>query len=67
MSAITDAVRVAPSANPVSQSFRDSLVVAKRNLIRMSRIPDPVRPCWSGSISPRVHDRRPNLRKGGVK
>ncbi len=42
MSALTDAVRVAPPMNPVSQSIRDSLVVAKRNLIRMSRIPEMV-------------------------
>ncbi|MFF7448718.1 MULTISPECIES: ABC transporter permease [unclassified Streptomyces] len=42
MSAVTDAVRVTPAANPVSQSIRDSLVVAKRNLIRMSRIPEMV-------------------------
>ncbi|MES5816664.1 ABC transporter permease [Streptomyces sp. RG80] len=42
MSAITDAVRVTPATNPVSQSIRDSLVVAKRNLIRMSRIPEMV-------------------------
>ncbi|MGW2566483.1 ABC transporter permease [Streptomyces sp. NPDC001537] len=42
MSAVTDAARVAPPANPVSQSIRDSLVVAKRNLIRMSRIPEMV-------------------------
>ena len=67
MSAVTDAVRVAPTGNPVSQSFRDSMVVAKRNLIRMSRIPDLVRPCWPGSISPRISDQRPNSRKGLVK
>ncbi|MGC0338262.1 hypothetical protein RKD20_003296 [Streptomyces sp. SLBN-8D4] len=30
MSAVTDTARVAPAANPVSQSFRDSMVVAKR-------------------------------------
>lgn len=42
MSAVTDAVRVTPATNPVSQSIRDSLVVAKRNLIRMSRIPEMV-------------------------
>lgn len=42
MSAVTDAVRVTPAMNPVSQSIRDSLVVAKRNLIRMSRIPEMV-------------------------
>ncbi|QEV19870.1 ABC transporter permease [Streptomyces alboniger] len=42
MSTVTDAV---PSAGPrpaggIGQSVRDSLVVAKRNLIRMSRIPE---------------------------
>ncbi|WP_149547340.1 ABC transporter permease [Streptomyces marokkonensis] len=42
MSAVTDAVRVAPPGNPVGQSIRDSLVVAKRNLIRMARIPEVV-------------------------
>ncbi|NNN32453.1 ABC transporter permease [Streptomyces sp. S3(2020)] len=42
MSAVTDAVRVTPATNPISQSIRDSLVVAKRNLIRMSRIPEMV-------------------------
>ncbi|WP_030929796.1 hypothetical protein [Streptomyces sp. NRRL S-646] len=56
MSAVTDAVRVAPPANPVSQSIRDSLVVAKRNLIRMSRIPNPVRSYRPGSISSRTRD-----------
>jgi ABC-2 type transport system permease protein len=42
VSAVTDAVRVTPATNPISQSIRDSLVVAKRNLIRMSRIPEMV-------------------------
>ncbi|MPY59086.1 ABC transporter permease [Streptomyces spongiae] len=42
MSAATDAAPVAAPANPISQSIRDSLVVAKRNLIRMSRIPEMV-------------------------
>ncbi|KPI06073.1 ABC-2 type transporter [Actinobacteria bacterium OK074] len=42
MSTVTDAVRVAPSTNPFRQSVRDSLVVAHRNLIRMSRIPEMV-------------------------
>lgn len=42
MSAVADAVRVAPPGNPITQSIRDSLVVAKRNLIRMSRIPEMV-------------------------
>ncbi|MER6560696.1 ABC transporter permease [Streptomyces sp. NPDC001027] len=44
MSAVTDTVRgAAPKpAHPLGQSVRDSLVVAKRNLIRMSRIPEMV-------------------------
>ncbi|MEU6255617.1 ABC transporter permease [Streptomyces sp. NPDC047043] len=42
MSAATDAVRIAPPGNAISQGIRDSLVVAKRNLIRMSRIPEMV-------------------------
>ncbi|GGN81837.1 transport permease protein [Streptomyces albiflavescens] len=42
MSAVTDAVQITAPSNPVSQSIRDSLVVAKRNLIRMSRIPEMV-------------------------
>ncbi|WP_200308169.1 ABC transporter permease [Streptomyces adelaidensis] len=42
MSAVTGAVRVAPPGNPIIRSIRDSLVVAKRNLIRMSRIPEMV-------------------------
>ncbi|MET8247688.1 ABC transporter permease [Streptomyces sp. NPDC005202] len=42
MSAVTDTARVVAPGNPVSQSVRDSLVVAKRNLIRMSRIPEVV-------------------------
>ncbi|MFD0316980.1 ABC transporter permease [Streptomyces flavalbus] len=42
MSAITDTVRISAPSNPLSQSVRDSLVVAKRNLIRMTRIPEMV-------------------------
>ncbi|MFD4415381.1 ABC transporter permease [Streptomyces sp. NPDC058475] len=42
MTAVTDAVQVAAPSNPIGQSIRDSLVVAKRNLIRMSRIPEMV-------------------------
>ncbi|MBZ3903444.1 MULTISPECIES: ABC transporter permease [Streptomyces] len=42
MSAATGAARVAPSGNPITRSVRDSMVVAKRNLIRMSRIPEMV-------------------------
>ncbi|MEG3630584.1 ABC transporter permease [Streptomyces poriticola] len=40
MSAVTDAVRTEASPNPVGQSVRDSLVVARRNVIRMARIPE---------------------------
>ncbi|MFJ2827769.1 ABC transporter permease [Streptomyces sp. NPDC087263] len=42
MSAVTDAVQVTAPTNPVGQSIRDSLVIARRNLIRMSRIPEVV-------------------------
>jgi ABC-2 type transport system permease protein len=42
VSAVTDAARAAAPGNPLSQSVRDSLVLAKRNLIRMSRIPEMV-------------------------
>ncbi|WP_156723301.1 ABC transporter permease [Streptomyces apocyni] len=44
MSAVTEAVkpRTPVASGGVSQSVRDSLVVAKRNLIRMSRIPEMV-------------------------
>ncbi|MEW2162613.1 ABC transporter permease [Streptomyces sp. NPDC007084] len=42
MSAATDTVRVVPRGSAVGQSVRDSLVMAKRNLIRMSRIPEVV-------------------------
>ncbi|MGX4690171.1 ABC transporter permease [Streptomyces sp. JNUCC 63] len=40
MSAVTDSARIEPSGNTVSQSVRDSLVIAQRNLIRMGRIPE---------------------------
>lgn len=42
MSAVTGAVRVTSPGNRIGQSVRDSLVVAKRNLIRMVRIPEVV-------------------------
>lgn len=42
MSAVGDAVRVQAPAHPVVQSVRDSLVIAKRNLIRMTRIPEMI-------------------------
>ncbi len=40
MSAVSDTVRTGVSASPIGQSVRDSLVVARRNLIRMARIPE---------------------------
>ncbi|MEU1181579.1 ABC transporter permease [Streptomyces sp. NPDC005820] len=42
MTAVTGTVRGAAPTHPMGQSVRDSLVVAKRNLIRMSRIPEMV-------------------------
>ncbi|MCH0563669.1 MULTISPECIES: ABC transporter permease [unclassified Streptomyces] len=42
MSAVTDTVPTASPGNPVVQSVRDALVIAKRNLIRMTRIPEVV-------------------------
>lgn len=42
MSAVTQAVRVVVPGNRFSQSVRDSLVMAKRNLVRMTRIPEIV-------------------------
>lgn len=43
MSAATDTTPVTAPANPIGQSVRDSLVIARRNLIRMTRIPNLVR------------------------
>ncbi|GAA2320828.1 ABC transporter permease [Streptomyces kunmingensis] len=40
MSAVTHSVRAPRAAGGIGQSVRDSLVVAKRNLIRMTRIPE---------------------------
>ncbi|MFD5051453.1 ABC transporter permease [Streptomyces tendae] len=42
MSAATDTTPVTAPANPIGQSVRDSLVIARRNLIRMTRIPEMV-------------------------
>ncbi|MBV7699974.1 ABC transporter permease [Streptomyces sp. TRM70350] len=42
MSAVTDTAPRAARPHPLGQSARDSLVVAKRNLIRMSRIPEMI-------------------------
>ena len=67
MSAVTDAVRVTAPGNPIGRSIRDSLVVAKRNLIRMGRIPNPVRSSRPDFISSRIRDRRPDTLKGQVK
>ncbi|MFF9895508.1 ABC transporter permease [Streptomyces longispororuber] len=42
MSALSDTARAARPAGGIRSSVRDSLVVAKRNLIRMTRIPEMV-------------------------
>lgn len=42
MTAATDTVQVMPRGSAIGQSVRDSLVMARRNLIRMSRIPEVV-------------------------
>ena len=55
-----------PSGGP-AQGVRDSLAVAKRNLIRMVRIPDPVRSYRSVFISPRIRDQQLNALKEQVK
>ncbi|MBH1935520.1 integral membrane transport protein [Streptomyces sp. AV19] len=44
-------VPVAGRGGAVGQSVRDSLVVAQRNLIRMVRIPNPVRSSRLGFTS----------------
>ncbi|MEU0816243.1 integral membrane transport protein [Streptomyces mirabilis] len=67
MSAVTDAVPATAPQGAVVQSVRDSLVIAQRNVIRMTRIPNPVRSSQSGSISPRIRDRRPNAMKEQAK
>ena len=67
MSAVTDASPIAAPSSALGQSVHDSLVVARRNLIRMSRIPNPVRAYRSDCTSPRTRDRRPNELKEQVK
>ncbi|MEU9187915.1 ABC transporter permease [Streptomyces sp. NPDC048484] len=42
MSTVSDAVRTAVPGGSLGRSVRDSLVVAKRNLIRMTRIPEMI-------------------------
>ncbi|MGY0018309.1 ABC transporter permease [Streptomyces sp. cg35] len=42
MSAVTDTARTPRAAGGIGRSVRDSLVVAKRNLIRMTRIPEMI-------------------------
>ncbi|MFE6689974.1 integral membrane transport protein [Streptomyces sp. NPDC057743] len=61
MSAVDHAAGQAPARNPrsrggLTRSVRDSLVVAQRNLIRMLRIPNRVRPSRLGFISLRGRD-----------
>ncbi|WP_415947999.1 ABC transporter permease [Streptomyces sp. KLOTTS4A1] len=41
MSAVTETVKL-PAGGSIGQSIRDSLVVARRNLIRMARIPEMI-------------------------
>lgn len=63
MSSVTGIV-TKPTAGPrpaggIGQSVRDSLVVAKRNLIRMSRIPNPVgAPSLSCTLAPTPPDQQ---------
>lgn len=66
MSAVTQASPKALAPQPrggAVQSVRDSLVVAKRNLIRMLRIPNHVRSVGFQSNSLRI-DQRVSVRKG---
>ncbi|MER6530316.1 ABC transporter permease [Streptomyces sp. NPDC001508] len=42
MSAATDTTPTTAPGNPFGQSVRDSLIVARRNLIRMTRIPEMI-------------------------
>jgi hypothetical protein len=45
-------VHVPAGRGGLAQSVHDSFVVARRNLIRMTRIPNPLRPVGFRSISP---------------
>ncbi|MFF7252488.1 hypothetical protein [Streptomyces microflavus] len=61
----------APALTPrpsggVMQSVRDSLVVAKRNLIRMTRIPNPLRQGGFQFNSTGRHDLRLSARMEGT-
>ncbi|MFI0807643.1 integral membrane transport protein [Streptomyces echinatus] len=56
MSTVTEAVPVVAPGNPLGRSVRDLLIVARRNLIRMSRIPNPAGAYPSRFISPRTRD-----------
>ncbi|WP_411141310.1 hypothetical protein [Streptomyces sp. x-80] len=53
MTTVTDAAQVRAPQPPgrTGRSVRDSLVVAQRNLIRMKRIPNRVRPSQLGFTS----------------
>ncbi|RSN16377.1 integral membrane transport protein [Streptomyces sp. WAC 01325] len=47
--------------------MNDSLVIARRNLIRMTRIPNLVRAYRPGSVSPHVREGRSHASKEQVK
>ncbi|MEU4655265.1 integral membrane transport protein [Streptomyces sp. NPDC023723] len=64
MSARTHTVRIEPPRSRAVQSVKDSLVVARRNLIRMTRIPNLVRSVGSRFHSSGSLDRRPSAGKG---
>ncbi|MEU5538623.1 integral membrane transport protein [Streptomyces sp. NPDC020362] len=67
MSAVTGSAPTAAPGNSSGRPVRDSLIVAKRNLIRMSRIPNSVRSHRPGFISPRIQDPQPHAVKEQVK
>ncbi|MCX5177308.1 hypothetical protein [Streptomyces virginiae] len=50
----------------VVQSVNDSLVIAKRNVIRLSRIPNPLRPVGFQFNSLCTQGQRVNVGKGQV-
>ncbi|MGW1867988.1 hypothetical protein ACWCPS_20755 [Streptomyces mauvecolor] len=67
MSAITDTMPAPRARGGIGGSVRDSLVVAKRNLIRMTRIPNPVRGTSIRFSSRSLHGQRMNDGKGWEK
>ncbi|WP_431358470.1 hypothetical protein [Streptomyces atroolivaceus] len=68
MSAVTDTPNLAPlkSRGAISRSVADSLVVARRNLIRMARIPNLVRQGGFQFNSSGRHDLRLSARMEGT-